>query len=173
MMDASTFQPLVMAKIGAPFGIKGWSKITNYGSSPQALLDYQPWFVAANEGAHWVAISIEESLIQKEQLKVRFSSCSQRDHAEKLTNLLIAVDKGCLPSLDNDNFYWQELQGYEVFNAQDEALGQVDHLFATGANDVMVVLGDKKRLIPFIMDHTVITVDRNTRRILVDWGLDY
>jgi ribosomal 30S subunit maturation factor RimM len=37
---------------------------------------------------------------------------------------------------------------------------------------ILVVRGDRERLIPFVPAY-VIEVDREGRRILVDWGADY
>jgi 16S rRNA processing protein RimM len=49
----------------------------------------------------------------------------------------------------------------------------VERLFATGANDVLVVQdGETERLLPFV-GAVVLKVDREARLITVDWGLDY
>ena len=50
-----------------------------------------------------------------------------------------------------------------------EALGTVDHLIETGANDVLVVRGDRERLIPFTPGHAVVEVDMEQRRLTVAW----
>ena len=50
-----------------------------------------------------------------------------------------------------------------------EALGTVDHLIETGANDVLVVRGDRERLIPFTPGHAVVEVDMERRRLTVAW----
>jgi len=44
---------------------------------------------------------------------------------------------------------------------------------ATGANDVLVVRGDRERLIPFVMGHVIKAVDLDAGVIRVDWGADY
>lgn len=48
----------------------------------------------------------------------------------------------------------------------------MSHLFDTGANDVMVVKGERERLIPYIRD-VVIAIDLDARRIRVDWDADF
>ncbi|MET0217623.1 MAG: ribosome maturation factor RimM, partial [Burkholderiales bacterium] len=42
----------------------------------------------------------------------------------------------------------------------------------TGANDVLVVRGERQQLIPFV-EQVVVRVDLEYGRIVVDWGLDY
>ena len=52
-------------------------------------------------------------------------------------------------------------------------LGKIDHLFETGANDVMVVQGDRERLIPYVMDEVVKNINLETQRLIVDWDADF
>ena len=52
-------------------------------------------------------------------------------------------------------------------------LGVVDHLMETGANDVLVVSGDRERLIPFVQGQVVISVDLVGCQIVVDWDKDF
>ena len=49
-----------------------------------------------------------------------------------------------------------------------ESLGRVDHLIETGANDVLVLAGDRERLIPYGPD-VIRQVDLETGQIEVDW----
>ena len=65
------------------------------------------------------------------------------------------------------------LIGMQVESLQAETLGAVDDMLETGANDVMVVKGDRERLIPFVIDDIVREVDLAGRRIIVDWQADY
>ena len=46
-------------------------------------------------------------------------------------------------------------------------------MMETGANDVMVVDGDRQRLIPWVMDDVVISVDKREGIITVDWDRDF
>jgi 16S rRNA processing protein RimM len=63
--------------------------------------------------------------------------------------------------------------GLAVLNVQDQALGQVESLIETGANQVLVVKdGERERLLPFIA-HVVKEVDLSARQIRVDWGSDW
>ena len=52
-------------------------------------------------------------------------------------------------------------------------LGTVSHLFATGANDVLVVKGERERLIPFVRDGVVREIDLAAGAIVVDWDPEF
>jgi len=44
---------------------------------------------------------------------------------------------------------------------------------ATGSNDVLVVKGERERLIPFIQEQVIKGVDLDAGVILVDWDPDF
>ena len=64
------------------------------------------------------------------------------------------------------------MTGLNVVNLQGIELGKVVNLFETGANDVLVVKGEKERLIPFT-EFAVIDVDIDSNNIVVDWDEDF
>ncbi len=53
-----------------------------------------------------------------------------------------------------------------------QSLGCIERLFESGADPVLVVVGDKERLLPFV-DAVVKRVDLESGKLLVDWELDY
>ncbi len=85
---------------------------------------------------------------------------------------------GKLPALAQGEYYWHQLEGLSVV-AAGEMLGQVDHLLATGANDVLVVKpcdgsrDDRERLIPWLLESVVMNVDLCEGRIEVDWDPEF
>ncbi len=46
-------------------------------------------------------------------------------------------------------------------------------MMETGSHDVMVVVGDKRQLIPFVLEKTVLSVDLKKREMIVDWDPNY
>jgi 16S rRNA processing protein RimM len=78
-----------------------------------------------------------------------------------------------LAPCEDGEFYWTDLEGLRVVTSRGEELGVVDHLIATGSNDVMVVRGDRERLIPFLLGQVVRDVALNEGVIVVDWDADF
>ncbi len=96
-----------------------------------------------------------------------------RDSASDLLGWTITIDRNQLPKANPDEFYWADLIGMRVFSETKVDFGVVDHLLETGANDVLVVKGEKERLIPFIQGQSIIKVDLVQRVIEVDWDPDF
>ena len=81
-----------------------------------------------------------------------------------------------LPGAAENEFYWADLIGLRVVNAEQHEFGRVVRVMQTGANDVLVVASgngnERETLIPFIAG-AVQQVDLAAGVISVDWGKDY
>lgn len=78
-----------------------------------------------------------------------------------------------LPTLEKGEYYWSDLIGLKVVSTKGDDFGMIDHLLETGANDVIVVKGDKERLIPYVTGQVVRSVDLEAQQMVVDWELDF
>lgn len=161
---------LIVGKIGAPHGVKGWVKINSFTQNAENIFDYEPWKLGVNQ-----SVKIDQWRFHNKVLVAKFEGIETRDDAELIKNLDISIATSQLPQLE-DGVYWKDLIGMRVINASNYDLGTVKELFETGANDVMTVkanpndaFGQKERLLPFIYDQVVIEVDEQGRTIKVDW----
>ncbi len=82
------------------------------------------------------------------------------------------IEKSQLPELSEGEHYWEDLIGLEVVNQKGIALGKVSNLVDTGANNVLVVNGEKEYWVPYI-EPFLISVDMGKQQILVDWDEDF
>lgn len=162
---------VVIGKIGAPYGIKGWVKINAYTDTPEGIFDYSPWFVG--EQAEY---RIDHWRPHGKSLVAKLVGIENRDDAERIKNLDIAILANQLPELEDGEFYWRELTGMQVVTTQGYELGVVKDVFNTGANDILQVkakskdaFGQKERLIPFVLDEVVQSVNKEGKVITVDW----
>jgi 16S rRNA processing protein RimM len=159
-----------MGRLGAPFGIKGWIKVQPYTETPDSLFDYDIWQVGRDE--NWQDFEVEEAAIHGDGLIVKLAGIDDRDQAFALRGREIAVNREELPEAAEDEYYWNDLIGLTVVDRAGVELGQVAGLMETGSQDVLVVKGDRERLIPFV-DAYVTRVDMPGKRIDVDWELDW
>ena len=165
---------VVLGKVGAPYGVKGWFKVTSYTEELQGIFDYSPWLL--HQGGELKEFTVEQWKPHNKSIVAKLEGIDDRDGAEAIKNLEISVSQDVLPELDEDNFYWRELEGMTVVNTSGYDFGKVEQLFETGANDVMVVkanindaFGQKQRMIPYLYEQVVLDVDREAKKITVDW----
>ena len=162
---------IIIGRLGAPYGIHGWLKITSDTSPPENILNYHAWQI--KRGNQWSIIEPEKTDQHGQKLLVKLPGCDSPEIAKQWTNALIAVFRDELPELPDDEFYWNDLIGCEVTNTNGVILGKVTQLFETGANDVMIVQANKRRcLIPYT-DDTVIQINLTCRRITVEWDPEF
>jgi 16S rRNA processing protein RimM len=159
-----------MGRIGAPFGIKGWIKIQPYTGALDSLAGYDIWQIGQN--GDWQEFSLEEAAVHGDGLIAKLAGIDDRDQAFALSGSEVAVNREELPAPADNEFYWNDLIGLTVVNRQGVNLGKVAGLMETGSHDVLVVRGERERLIPFA-DAYVAGVDLPGRRIEVEWGPDW
>ena len=159
-----------MGRIAGPFGILGWVKVQPFTEELGGLLDFPVWKIGRDE--RWREVRVLDSEVHHKTLVARLEGCHDRDAAAALKGLEITVPREALPEAAENEYYWSDLIGLEVVNAQDEVLGKVTDVFETGANDVLVVEGERERLLPFTAQ-VILKVDLSAGRINVEWGADY
>ena len=86
-----------------------------------------------------------------------------------LTNKRIVILQQQLPTLPINDYYWHELIGLTAVNTYGENLGIVTELLPTGSNDVLVIQGTKRHLVPYFPGESVIKVDLASKRIIINW----
>ncbi|XNN70638.1 ribosome maturation factor RimM [Bacillus pumilus] len=81
-----------------------------------------------------------------------FEEISSLNEAELLKESILKVEKEYLGSLDEGEFYFHQIIGCEVYDEENQLVGQIKEILTPGANDVWVVgrKGKKDALIPYI-----------------------
>jgi 16S rRNA processing protein RimM len=159
-----------LGKIVGLFGVRGWVKVYSYTRPPEAILQYPRWRVRHTGG--WREHRLEEGRVHGKQVVARLAGYTDRNRAAELIGAEVALALSELPRTRPGEYYWAELIGLEVVDRQGVPLGRVEGLMETGANDVLVVRGERERLIPFIRD-VILEVDLERQRISVDWDPDF
>ncbi len=159
-----------MGRIVGAFGVQGWVKVKPFTQSPENLGRYGRWWIAAQAG--WREAEVLGFDVHGKGPVARLEGVADRTAAEGLRGADIAVTRETLGEAEEGTLYWADLVGLEVVDERGAALGRVEGLFETGASAVMVVKGERERLIPFVPDY-VLAVDRGAGRITVDWKPDY
>ncbi len=161
-------RPVPMGRINGLFGVAGWVKVFSYTEPRERILDYGPWLLRQDDGG-WRSIEVVDGRRQGQSVVALLEGVADRDQARALAGAEIAVPRDRLPAPGKDEYYWADLEGLRVETLEGHDLGTVSRLFATGANDVMVVSGERERLVPFVLERYVRDVDFEAGVIRVDW----
>lgn len=171
---------ITVGRITGVFGIKGWLKVKSSTEPAEQIVNYAPWWLKTRHGVK--AVEIDEYLLRPQGLVVHIKGMDDRNQAEELGRVDIAVEKQQLPQLEAGDYYWHQLLGLQVishYEGRQIDFGCIDKLLETGANDVLVVkptetsVDAKERLVPYVPGTYVKEVDLDKGVILVEWDPDF
>lgn len=170
-MSAALNRRVVIGRVVGVHGIAGQIKIESFASPREAIFSYRPWILCLPDGERLV--EQPKGRAQGKGMIAEIPGSSDPESARALFGAEIQVLRSALPRLPAGEFYWTDLEGLRVVTVDGVELGVVDRLFATGANDVMVVKGDRERLLPFVQGPYVKSVDLDAGLIQVDWDPEF
>jgi len=170
-MSAVESRRIVIGKVTGHFGVKGWVKLQSWTEPREKIIEYRPWLLELGSG--WQEWHVAEGRIHGKSVIARLQGVDNREQAAALMGANIAVRREQLAATKPGEYYWVDLMGLQVLQADGRELGTVQNLLATGANDVLVVQGEREYLIPFIRGQVIKVVDLDARVIRVDWDPDF
>lgn len=175
--NTSSKERVVLGKITSVYGVRGWVKVYSHTEPMDNILNYNPWYVEIN--GRMQAIEVDQGKRHGKGLIAKLVGCDDREVARSYCGVDISVEQAELPELEDGDFYWHQLEKLNVVTESGVELGRVDHLIATGSNDVLVVRGtaqsiDKReRMIPYLPEQVVKEVNLEAGTIRVDWDPEF
>lgn len=163
-------EPVVLGRIVGLFGVRGWVKVFSYTEPREAVLNYKG--LQLSRHGVWQSANVAEGQRHGKSVIARFDEINDRDSAGALVGAELGVDRADLPVPEVGQYYWSDLIGLDVVREDGSRLGTIETMLETGANDVMVLKGERERLIPFVRDKIVVDVDLSKKRVTVDWEWD-
>ena len=162
---------VILGRVSGVFGVKGWLKVQSYTEPHDNIVEFGAWTLRMNGVDR--AFEVEDGHSHAGSVVAKLHGIDDRDRARELVGAEIVVVREQLPATAAGELYWTDLEGLEVRTTSDIVLGKVDHLLATGGNDVLVLDSTPERLIPFVVGAVVKEVDLERGLIVVDWSPDY
>ena len=157
---------VLVAQIGAAHGVRGEVRLKAFTEDPLGVTRYGA--LETEDGAR--RFEIESARPAKDMLVVRLKGVTDRDAAERLTNLRLYVARDRLPQPTDDEFYHADLVGLAAVTADGSAFGTVKAVHNFGAGDLLEIEpagGGVTVLLPFTQT-TVPAVDLAGGKIVVE-----
>jgi 16S rRNA processing protein RimM len=154
---------VAVGRVLGPFGLKGELRV-------QALTDNPDRFAAkARVFAGLQPVTIAASREAQGHLYLKLKGFPDRASTEKFRHALLQVPEAALPPLPDGEYYRFQLIGLEVVTRDGAALGTLDEIIETGANDVYRVraAGGTDVLLPALAD-VIVSIDLEAKRMVAD-----
>ena len=163
---------VTLGRVSGAHGLQGWVQVYSDTSPRENIVQYSPWILVRGDKRE--TLKVNAGRRQGKVVVAKLAGCNDRDAAEALIGADIVIGRDQLPATEGPGeYYWADLVGLRVETVDGIALGVIAHLFETGANDVMVVQGDRERLIPYIWEQVVREVDLEAGLMRVDWDPEF
>lgn len=170
---ASSTDPLLVARIGKPHGLRGEVTVQTHTDDPERR--YVPGTVFATQAAAGTGVPRELTLASARKHRavwlLGFEEIPDRTGAESLrgTRLLLDIDAGEQEVDEDDGWYEHDLVGLAVHDPAGAVLGEVTGLSIGAAQDLLELrLSDGREvLVPFV-EAIVTDVDTEAGHVVVD-----
>lgn len=166
---------VVLGRLFAPYGVKGWLHLRPFGDDPASWKRMPQWWLARTDGAdaQWAATKLSGLRQHGKGWVAKLEGVDTCDAAEAIAGCYVGAPREALPATAKNEYYWADLIGLKVVNATGEALGVIEAIIESSANDVLQLRdGDAARLLPFIAQ-VVLSVDVAGGCMTVDWQADW
>jgi 16S rRNA processing protein RimM len=155
---------ICLGQIGAAHGVRGEVRLRSFTANPAAIGRY-----GSLETEDGRIVQIKSLRAAKDHFVAQLKGISDRDSAERLTNVKLYVPRERLPEpTEPDEFYHADLIGLAVVDRAGTARGTVVAVHNFGAGDLIEVKpteGNTTQILPFD-EATVPVVDLAARRLV-------
>ncbi len=157
---------IIVGVISGAYGVHGELRIKSFCARPDDIERYSP--LTDEAGTRSFALAIVRPI--KGGFSARIADVATKEEADALRGTQLFARREQLPSLPDDEYYYADLVGLDVFDTGGARLGHVKTVQNHGADDLleMQLTGTSETaLLPFTKA-AVPTVDLASRRIVVD-----
>lgn len=157
---------ICVGAISGSYGVNGELRIKSFCAQPDDIETYNP--LTTQDGARQFSLALIRPM--KNGFVARIAEVATKEQADALKGTQLFARRDQLPSLPDDEYYYSDLVGLEVFDTGGASLGKVKSVQNHGASDLLEIQTAEATatvLLPFTQA-AVPTVDMATGRIVAD-----
>jgi 16S rRNA processing protein RimM len=169
--EVSSEKLLLMGKVIRPHGLDGLLRIFSYAESGSSFIRAGTVLLKSDqmEISEHEVISIRA---HKKALLLKLKGISSLEDAERYQGAEILIRKEALGPKNDDEYFWFELIGLEVFLNSGPFVGLLQEIINTGSNDIYIVkAGNKEVLIPAVQG-IVLKIDLVNKKMIIADDID-
>ena len=159
---------VVLGQVRRPHGVRGEVRVEILTDYPERIAQHDHLYLAPPGRPDRVKrCQVESVRPHKGVLLIKLAGYDDREAADKLRGMLIQLPVEEAVPLEEEEYYYFQLEGVHVETETGEYLGRVTEVLEPGAHDVYVVQGPRGEvLIPAIED-VILELDLEAGKMLV------
>jgi 16S rRNA processing protein RimM len=111
---------------------------------------------------------VEVASVGQGAIRVMLEGITDINFAQLQKGKNVFADENDLPPPAENEFYYRDVIGCEVFLTDGVRIGVVEEIIATGANDVFVVRGEGKEVLVPAIEDVVKEIDVEGKRVVIE-----
>lgn len=157
-----------VGKIVNTQGLRGEVRVISSTDFPEERYQKGSTLFIDLDSKQMIEVIVSSHRLHKNFHLLTFEGYNNINDVEKFKGKQLKIAEGQLSDLANDEFYYHEIIGCEVFTEEGTKLGEIKEILSPGANDVWVVkrTGEKDLLLPYI-EPVVKEVDVSSKKVTV------
>jgi len=156
---------VVTGRVIKPYGVLGWVKVEVLSSNPARFQAGNSFVLEGREEG--TRLFLEEARREPGTLLAKFGGIESREEAESIAGRLLMVTSREVGEPPPGAVWEHQLLGMKVRTRGGSHLGEVLEVLETGANDVLVVKGEKECLVP-MTEEVVKEIDLDGKAIVIE-----
>jgi 16S rRNA processing protein RimM len=148
-----------------PHGLKGELYISLDTDYPENYQEMESVFLLQN--GKLVPFFIEHIQLKHKEALVKFEDVEDKDEALAIRGCTLHLPLIELPELTGSQFYFHEINGFQVEDTEKGMLGLVKEVFEAGHQDLIGMEYKGKEVLIPINDDVILNVDRDNALIKV------
>lgn len=158
---------ITIAYLEQAHGLNGYLKTEIISDFPDLRFKPGQRFLI-KDGADFIELTLKEARINKKEALISFFEINDRDAAERHAKKELYMRKEDAP-LPDGYYRLEDLKGLNVYNEQNEFLGQVTNVYSNSPVKNLKVekTGAKPFYVPFLFDEFIISLDQEKKIIII------
>ena len=152
-----------LGKFGKTHGLKGEIRVILDTDEPEAYLDIETVFVEVKN--ELIPYFVEDAFFHNQYLIVKLEDLDSIEQVESLKGAKIFLPLEDLPQLDQDQFYYHEIIGFEIHDRELGYLGTVGSVYDEGPQSLLGFTYQGREVLVPLTDDIVVDVDKTAKRI--------
>ncbi len=158
---------IAYGKVIKPHGLSGEVKVLPFSGENSSFKNFSNIYIS-KEIKNPPKFVISRSRNQKNHIIVKLENIDSIDDAERLKGLTVFINREELPEKEDDEYYWFELIGMEVFNQNDELIGKVKEIIDNTAQPILVINNKSDEYLVPMVDKFVESIDLENSKIVIN-----
>lgn len=159
---------VVLGQVRRPHGVRGEVRVESFTDYPERMEQHDALYLAHSRTTdHVQRWEVESVRPHKGVLLIKFVGCDDRQAAEELRGMLVQLPVEEAVPLEDEEYYYFQLEGMDVETETGEWLGRVAEVLEPGAHDVYVVVGPRGEILLPAIEDVILELDLEAGKMLV------